>query len=152
MVKVNPFKENVDTNYDKINTYTKCPLRDKHEYESSNKYDGVNGNNIILACLEFDSGKLERYFLYCLCCENLFFTIKDFNEKTNNFIHYFYVISEFEYEYKVIIGTPIFDSFFNISKEIHEKKLNSLTFTCCNINEDNILIKKYILHKYTYRS
>jgi len=135
MLQVKPFNQNIFFSYVRefFNIYYyRCSLCNNFVY-NGNKYDIVADSNNIKACvidisLKYDGGV---YFLfYCLHCETLFdpshrceFTCIEpyFNLR---------IISKFEYENNVVIGTPYFDSFFSFEKEIQDKKFNNIILTC----------------------
>jgi len=134
-IKVKPFKEIEDKvifiqdNYGTIN----CPLCGFTIYKC-NKYDGAY-YNVIDLCIK-DQDQEVTWLRYCLNCETLFSVSHKFEHGNCYTLEYVYIISEFKYEDKVILGTPFFDSYFSLTKEIQDKKLTSLTFTCQDNSSD----------------
>jgi len=132
MFSVEPFRENIYVSY--LFGYTHCPFCTIVN-DRVLKYDGIPYSTISVV-LMYDNYKKSMELFYCLLCETLFTYSHQFeiNEHSYDYYHA-YIISKFEYENKVIIGTPHFESIFSLCEEIKENKLNNLTFKCtCSNN------------------
>jgi len=154
MFSVEPFRENIYVSY--LFGYTHCPFCTIVN-ERVLKYDGISSStSTIKVTLMYDDYKKSMELFYCLLCETLFTRSHqfEFNKYTNQFDHDAFIISKFEYENKVIIGTPHFESIFNLCEEIKGKKLNNLTFTCtCGNNPSGsecIFLEKYCIYKKSF--
>jgi len=137
MFSVEPFKKNIFTVVSFDHGYT-CPLCKKFLYDD-NKYEVEKKKNVINVKITYCDKNIIRHMRYCLHCEILF----NFSHKFEfpgilESVYHTYIISKFEYENKVVLGSPHFSSFFDASKEIQERKFDNITFTCtCNNSNTN---------------
>lgn len=146
MFQIDQFKENIYIHRVWCNNYGICPLCYNAQNHSNHNNYG-NYSNIMFVALRYDNGKKTRGLDYCLRCQTFFSRSHKFedNDSTGDYgnIYHVFLISEFKYENKVVVGTPYFNSLSELIRGIQQNKFQSLTFTCSCANNPSSSKARY---------